>query len=209
MELVILGTGEHSKVVAQVATESPETNIIGFIDSRPNWVDKNLWLGDDSVLDKGNFSKNCHFFVAVGDNLIRKKLINKLKDKGFTLTKLISKESKIAPNVKIGLGSLVMPGAIINSCAEVGEGVIVNTNSSIDHDCKLEDFVHVAPGATIAGGVVVGSETFIGAGATLRDHIFIGSRVVIGMASGVVSDLESNFIYFGVPARKVRKNASK
>lgn len=209
MELVILGTGEHSKVVAQVAAESPEINIIGFIDNKRNWVNKNLWLGDDSLLDKNNFPQNCQFFVAIGDNLIRKKLINRLKEKGLVLAKLISKDSKIAPNVKIGLGSLVMPGAIINSYAEVGEGVIVNTNSSIDHDCKIGDFVHVAPGATIAGGVVVGSETFIGAGATLRDHIFIGSRVVVGMASGVVNNLESNFIYFGVPAKKVRKNAFK
>ena len=46
-------------------------------------------------------------------------------------------------------------------------GAIVNTNSTIEHDVVLEDWVHVAPGATISGGVTVGRFSMIGAGATI------------------------------------------
>jgi len=40
-----------------------------------------------------------------------------------------------------------MPGAIINSGTVIGKHVILNTNSCVDHDCVLEDYVHVSPEA--------------------------------------------------------------
>jgi UDP-3-O-[3-hydroxymyristoyl] glucosamine N-acyltransferase len=65
-------------------------------------------------------------------------------------------------------GAVVMDGVVVNDGATtMGRGVIVNTNSTIEHDVELADWVHVAPGATISGGVTVGRFSMIGAGATV------------------------------------------
>jgi len=35
--------------------------------------------------------------------------------------------------------------------SEIGEYSIINTNSTIEHDCKIGDYVHIAPGVTMSG----------------------------------------------------------
>lgn len=49
-----------------------------------------------------------------------------------------------------------MAGAIVNCCTKIGKGYIVNTGSTIDHDNNIGDFVHISPGAHLAGTVKVG-----------------------------------------------------
>jgi len=38
---------------------------------------------------------------------------------------------------------MLLPGAVVNAATEIGEGTIVNTNASIDHDGRIGAFVHV------------------------------------------------------------------
>ena len=33
---------------------------------------------------------------------------------------------------------------VINANTKIGKGSIINTNSSIDHDCKIGNFCHIA-----------------------------------------------------------------
>ena len=71
MRLIILGTGEHSKVVTQVASERCDTEIYGYIDDKANWVNAGLWLGNDSILEAPtSLPSDCAYFVAVGNNKI-------------------------------------------------------------------------------------------------------------------------------------------
>ena len=49
-----------------------------------------------------------------------------------------------------------MAGAILNPFAEVGDHCIINTGASIDHDCIIQDFVHIAPHCTLCGEVEIG-----------------------------------------------------
>ena len=71
----------------------------------------------------------------------------------------------------------MLDGAIINTGAKLGIGVIANTHSTIEHDVVLEDWVHIAPGATILGGVRVGQFSMIGAGATVIEGRTIGAAL--------------------------------
>ena len=48
-----------------------------------------------------------------------------------------------------------MAGAVINSDTKIGKGCIINTSASVDHDCTLDDFVHISVGAHLAGNVRV------------------------------------------------------
>jgi len=48
-----------------------------------------------------------------------------------------------------------------------GEGCIINTSASVDHECRLEAGVHVAPGARLAGCVTAGRYATIYMGAVV------------------------------------------
>lgn len=96
-----------------------------------------------------------------------------------------------------------MAGAVINPGSRVGKGVIVNTCSSVDHDCKIGDFVHVAVGAHLAGSVEVGEASWIGAGAIVNNNLCICGSCVIGAGAVVVKDIKEAGTYVGVPARRM------
>lgn len=66
-----------------------------------------------------------------------------------------------------------MAGAVINPGVGIGKGCIINTCSSVDHDCDVGGYVHIAVGSHLCGTVSVGDGTWIGAGATVSNNVFI------------------------------------
>ena len=77
----------------------------------------------------------------------------------------------------------------------------IRDSSSIDHDCNVNDFVHIAPGVTICGGVSIGRSTLVGAGTTILPNIKIGENVIIGAGSLVNKNIPNNPKVLGSPAK--------
>ena len=82
----------------------------------------------------------------------------------------------------------------------IGHSVIVNTCASVDHDCAVGDYVHIAVGAHLCGAVRVEKGTWIGAGATVRNNVNICGGCMIGAGAVVVKDITEKGTYKGVPA---------
>ena len=104
----------------------------------------------------------------------------------------------------LGTGTLVAAGAVINPGAVIGDGCIINTCASVDHDCVLEDFVHRAVGAHVAGTVSIGAGTWIGAGATVSNNLQICGGCMIGAGAVVIKSITESGTYVGVPAEKIK-----
>ena len=81
-------------------------------------------------------------------------------------------------------------------------GCIVNTSSSIDHDCVVGNYCHIAVGAHLAGTVNVGNGTWIGAGAIVSNNVNICGGCMIGAGAVVIKNIDEAGIYIGVPAEK-------
>lgn len=62
------------------------------------------------------------------------------------------------------MGSVILPNSIVNTGTKVGVGCIVNLGAIIDHDCTIENGVHVCVGAIVKGNNVIGKCTKIEAG---------------------------------------------
>lgn len=138
-------------------------------------------------------------FVSIGNNLIRKSIIEKIKNK----VKIFSIIDKLAivrsPIIENGI--IVNAGSIIQPECNIGEGVIINSRAIIEHECIIGNYAHIAPGAVLAGNVQVGECTLIGANATVLPGIKIGRNCVIGAGSVVTSDVRENTLVKGNPAK--------
>ena len=196
--IVIIGAGGHGKVVADIARQyyeqidflddNPKSNVIGPVSDYVNYLDRD-------------------FFVAIGNNEVREKVIKKLKN--TNIVSLVHKNAVVANDVIIGEGTVVVAGAVINPGTVIGNGCIINTCSSVDHDCEVGDFSHISVGVHLAGAVKVGKYVFVGAGAIIKNNIEICDNVVVGAGAVVINNIEENGTYIGVPARKMRFNTKK
>lgn len=91
--------------------------------------------------------------VTIGNCRIREKIANTIKVEQFI--NAIHPSAIIAESVIIGEGMVIVHGAIVQACTSIGNHCIINTKASVGHDVTLDDFVHVAFGATICGGLRV------------------------------------------------------
>lgn len=201
-QLVIIGAGGHGKVIADIAQKQGYTDIM-FLDD------------DESVHACGKYpvvGKVEQFrqyggdvIVAIGNAVLRQKIQTQLMEAGRNIPVLIHTNAVVAKDVEIGIGTVIMAGAVVNTGTHIGKGCIINTCASVDHDNIIEDYVHVSVGSHVAGSVHVGERTWIGIGTSIVNNIEICNDCLIGAGAVVVKNIECPGTYVGVPARRLRK----
>lgn len=203
--LIIIGASGHGKVAAEVAKNMNKWSNIYFLDDDKSKESISNYKIIGNVSMAYQYSNNSDYFVAIGDNTIREKITKDLLSQNLSVVSLISPASTIASDTSVGIGTIVMAGAVINSGTRIGRGCIVNTLSSIDHDCLIEDYVHISPGVNLAGSVKLGYKTWIGIGASVINNISITNNCTIGAGSLVIKDIIDSGVYVGSPVRRVSK----
>ena len=199
--LIIVGAGGHGKVLLDIATKMGYSDISFLDDVESGDILGHKILGRVSEIEKFNIP-NTGFIVGIGDNSIRSNIQKKYNLNWATL---IHPSAQIGCGVSVGQGTVVMAGAVINPFATICRGCIINTCSSVDHNCYIEDFVHISPGAHLAGNVTVKQKTWIGAGAIISNNITVTNDCLIGAGAVVVKDIMESGTYIGLPAKRIEK----
>lgn len=199
MRLTIIGASGHGKVVADIAQLNGYDDI-RFLDDDPRITS----CGDFPVIgpSAGAASITGDLFVAIGNAVIRKKFMEQYSDKRFPV--LVHPSSVVASTSRIGIGSVVMAGAIVNPYASIGRGCIINTSASVDHDCTIDNYVHISVGARVCGTVTIDEGTWIGAGATISNNLTIRADAMVGAGAVVVKDIPAHCVAVGNPAKPIR-----
>ena len=200
-KLTIIGASGHGRVVADIAVKSGYDEI-EFLDDDSERKHCGKWGVIGGTLLAAQVDHD--LFVAIGNAEARRTIMERLHGKNFPV--LVHPNATVADDAVLGEGTVVMAGAVINPGAVIGCGGIVNTSASIDHDCVLGDYVHVAVGARLCGSVRVGNETWIGAGSTVINNTEICSGCMIGAGAVVIRSIPEEGVYVGVPAKMIRAN---
>lgn len=162
------------------------------------------YLGKESeVLER---LKDFDYFLCVGHNGIREKISNQVKNILGNPANAIHPRAIVSASAQLGQGIMIAANASINPMVTIGNGVICNTSCSIDHECVIDDFAHIAPGAVLCGNVKVGKGSFIGAGAVVKQGVIIGENVMVGAGTVVLKDVANNTTVVGNPQRVLTKN---
>jgi len=210
--ILIFGSGGHAKVIVDIIEKQEEFNIAGFIDG---YKEKNSVImgyrviGDEFSLEDIIVSNEIYGgIIGIGDNLIRAKVRDKIIKiiPNFKFVNCIHPKSILGKDATLGVGNVLMAGAIINSSTRINNHCILNTNSSIDHDCLMSDFTSIAPNATIGGNVKIGDYSAIGIGVNIFHNVNIGYNCIIGGGSLVCHDTKENSIYYGSPSKFIREH---
>lgn len=202
-KLIIIGASGHGKVVADIAIKMNKWQSIAFLDDdESNKTSVGLEVIGKTA-DAFTYKDEVDFFVAIGSNATREKVQEKLVAEGLNLETLIHPSAVIGTDVEIGMGTAVMAGVVINSSSKIGNGCILNTSSSLDHDNIIKDYVHISPGVNMAGTVKVGKGSWIGIGSVLSNNVNICSGCKVGAGSVVIKDITEPGTYVGIPVRRI------
>jgi sugar O-acyltransferase (sialic acid O-acetyltransferase NeuD family) len=202
--LIIIGAGGHAVSVANVA-HAAGIKVQHFVDPGRGGE---LLLGIKIIASLNELpDKLSHdYAVAIGHNGSRERVHHELVATHGELSfpALVHPSAILSIHTNVGQGTVIMPNAVVGPCSVIGQFCILNTMSSIDHDCVLSNYASLAPGAVTGGNVRVGERTSIGIRASIKHTVSIDSDTVIGANSYVNQFIGNNFIAYGTPARIIR-----
>ncbi|MFD9626502.1 acetyltransferase [Peribacillus muralis] len=205
-KIVIIGAGGHSKVLQDIIRALDGYRLMAILDDQYKVLKKkeDLYFGPISSFKDLFIHFECKLIIAIGKNETRMKLVNELNVNAMNYETVSHPTAVIGQDVIIGSGTVIMPNVVLNAGAKIGNHVILNTASVIEHDAHLNDFVHIAPNATLTGAARIGTGTLIGAGATVIPSIKIGEWCTIGAGSTVITDVPDEATAVGSPAKIIK-----
>jgi sugar O-acyltransferase (sialic acid O-acetyltransferase NeuD family) len=196
--VILYGGSGHAKVVLD-CLEAQGGLVQGIFDDNP---DLKELLGVPVVGQyRPHLFPDQPLIIAIGNNRIRQRVAEVIRH-GFGTA--VHPSAQVSRYATAGEGSVVFHNAVVQAGAIVGRHCIINTAASVDHDSRLEDFVHISPNAALCGSVEVGEGTQIGTGASVIPGVRIGKWCVIGAGAVVTSDIPDFSVAVGVPARVIK-----
>lgn len=205
--IYIFGASGLSREVADIALELGYSDI-KFIDLEAG-IDNitSFEIISEKSIDK--LEENAEFIIGIGESQLREKIYNKFSKLNFVNlvhpSATFGKEQLQALHLK--KGNIVCAGARFTNNIKIGNFGLYNLNVTVGHDCTIEDFVTISPGANISGNVFLKKGVYIGTGATvlqgesLENKLMIGEGSTVGAGAVVVKAVPENVIVKGIPAK--------
>ena len=206
--ILILGAGGHAQVVADILMRGrgagKDVELLGYLDDDPGLAWKSfLGLSVLGVVSDLSRIKHDAVVVAIGDNRARSQVYVRFIEQGERFAVALHPSANVAPGVKLGPGTMVCAGVVVNPQSEVGEDVILNTGCTVDHHNRIGPHAHIAPGAHLGGEVTVEEGAMVGIGAIVLPQVRIGAWSVVGARAVVLKDVPPGVTVIGVPAKPV------
>lgn len=155
-EILLFGAGGHGKVMASLLHASGY-GCIGMFDMPGVAFDENeftRFLGEYSA----SLYPECPILVTVGNNHVRSEVVPTIQHRFATY---IHPSAQLADGVTVGEGSVVLQNSVVQANSHIGKHCIINIGACIDHDCRLQDYVHASPLSYIGSNSNISSRTLI------------------------------------------------
>lgn len=214
MNIVLIGAGTQLSYSLDIIEKQKLHNIVGIIDSLKE-IGHEIYgykiIGRQSELSSLIVKHQIEgAVITIGDNWTRKYIYEEILNSEINLKwpNIIHPSVIISSRVKIGFGIIAMAGVIINANSFLGNFTNYFTNSNVEHDAYINDYVSISAGVVLGGKVNIGMCSAIALNVTIFDRVKIGKNVVVGSASLVTKDVPDDVLIYGNPAKIIRKRVN-
>jgi sugar O-acyltransferase (sialic acid O-acetyltransferase NeuD family) len=200
MNSFIFGAGGHARTIASLLDVDVTFVVLDELAAAAH-RDISHYVTEDWFFENIETVRSQSIYIGIGANKVRAAIYDNLKLHGIAPSTCIAKYAFVARDAEIAEGAVICAGAVIGAGATVGRNTIVNTHSSIDHDCVLGDHSQVTVGVTFGGGVITGTQCFFGLKSGVLPNVTIGNNVSVMAGSLVTKPLPDGVSAGGYPAR--------
>lgn len=153
MKIAIFGASGFAREVCDIAIDLGYEKIVFIDETKGGNIDCFSVVSEKDIhtLTKYNYK----FIIGIGSPKIRQEVWKRYQYLDYI--------NLIHPNSTFGyrqltklrekVGNIVFPGARLTNNIQVGNFGIYYFNCTVTHDCIIEDFVTISPGANISGNV--------------------------------------------------------
>lgn len=148
--------------------------------------------------------------VAFADPSLRRAKTEQTLNDGLKAFSIFAPTCTIGENVSVGQGAVFADYSMVTADAEIGRGFHANIYSYVAHDCRIGDFVTLAPRVSLNGRIIVEDRVYIGSDATFlpgseSKPLTVGMGATIGAGAVVTKDVPPGVTVVGAPARALSK----
>lgn len=203
--LVIVGCGGHGRellaTVRAVNDVEPTWDVVGFVDDRPEHLDRLDRLGA-RVLGPIEWLEDNpgHYALGIGSATTREAISERLDAAGCAATTIVHPGARVGPDVEMGEGVVVYDRTTLTTNVRIGRHTHLNVACAVQHDSTVGDFVQMSPGVLVNGDCRLGNRVFLGSGAIVTRGCQVGSDARIGAGAVVLRDVPPGTTAVGVPA---------
>lgn len=194
-DIMIVGAGGWGREVAwtleRINAVQPTWNILGVSDDDPakgkgkGSMEGYPYLGNPEEASRDY--PGAAVVIAIGDNAVREKIYRRLR--GHDFPAIIDPSAVVAPTVDLRHGVYVGALAVVSVGCNIGKFVIVNTRSGVGHDCTVDDFAQLCPGATMSGHSSLGKFGYLATNSCLCPNVKVGDRGQVAAGTPAYSDV--------------------
>ena len=206
---IIVGTGGHARAVISLLKKCKDYFIEGLIEVSSN-IDLSEKILDYPVIGGQDFlevllrRKSNNYFLAIGDNSVRKSIYDFLAQNKAKLPNLFDPYSFVDQSAEYGQGNIFFHNSYVGPLVKLGCNNIINTGCVVEHNSSILNHCHLAPNSVICGNCEIDDLCFIGANSTIIDNIKISRGIKLGAGSTVTKSIKNKFsIYVGSPAKEI------
>lgn len=211
--VIVIGAGgfarEAAETVRAIHAQDGSVALLGFLDDDPTLrgrvVAGSPVLGPvEDVADHPGAA----VVIAVGrpdSYTARRDIATRLGLPADRYATLVHPSSSVGSSCTVGPGTVVLAQVAMTADVTVGAHVAIMPQVVLPHDVRVGDYATLASGVRLGGGVHVGAGAYVASGVCVREGCRVGSWSMVGMGSTVTRDVPDERLWFGTPARDVRR----
>lgn len=199
-KLILVGDSAFAMVAYEYFTYDSSYEVVAFAVEEKYHTQKAL-LGLPVVpverIEKAYPPEKYSFHVAVTYiqlNRVRARLINLMKNKGYSTARYIHSGIAVWPSVYIGDHCFIFDNNVIQPYASIGDNCVLWSGNHIGHHASVGDSCFISSHVVLSGYSKVGANSFIGVNSAVTDTVEIGSDCIVGAGCIISKNLPCNTV---------------